>query len=159
MRVLVTGGTGVVGTSAVTALRARGHALRVLTRHADTAATDGDGDVEFWTGDVADAESIRGAAAGCDAVLHLVAIVDESPPSRTFESVNVAGTANVLAEAARSSVPRFVFVSSLGAEHGRSGYHASKRAAEALVGLADLDASHFFLPRRRNAGAPWTPNR
>jgi NADH dehydrogenase len=103
----------------------------VLTRHADTAATDRD--VEFWTGDVADADSIRGAAAGCDAVLHLVAIVDESPPNRTFESVNVAGTANVLAEAARNSVPRFVFVSSLGAQRGESGYHASKRAAEALV--------------------------
>ena len=84
-------------------------------------------------GDVADLASIRGAADGCDAVLHVAGIVDESPPHATFERVNVQGTANMCAEAERAGVSRLVFVSSLGAPEGASDYHQSKREAEEIV--------------------------
>jgi NADH dehydrogenase len=47
--------------------------------------------------------------------------------------VNVEGTANIVAEAERAGVGRFVFVSSLGAQEGESEYHRSKREAERLV--------------------------
>jgi NADH dehydrogenase len=45
----------------------------------------------------------------------------------------VNGTRNILAEAERAGVNRFVFVSSLGAPEGKSDYHRSKREAEQLV--------------------------
>jgi NADH dehydrogenase len=83
-------------------------------------------------GDVSNPASIRGAADGCDLVMHMVGIVDEGSGT-TFQSVNVDGTKNMIAETERAKVHRFVFVSSLGAPTGRSGYHASKREAEALV--------------------------
>jgi NADH dehydrogenase len=132
MNILVTGGTGVVGTGTVTELLRRGHSVVLLSRHASDDARQWPGGVAAHPGDVADAASLHGAAAGCDVVLHMAGIVDETDEA-TFARVNVGGTANVLAEAERAGVKRLIFVSSLGAPVGQSGYHASKREAEALV--------------------------
>jgi NADH dehydrogenase len=132
MRVLVTGGTGIVGQAAVAALVRRGHAVRVLSRHARRDVTDENTTLEARDGDVANALSIYGSADGCDAVVHAAGVVDESPPDRTYERVNVAGTRSIVREAMRAGVPKLVFVSSLGADRGGSAYHASKRAGEAI---------------------------
>ncbi len=136
MRVLVTGGTGVVGDAAVRALLAHGHRVRLLARHAADDARvwpdrlpSGAG-VEAHDGDVTDPHSIAGAARGCDVVLHLAGIVAERPPALTYQTVNVEGTRHVVDEAARAGAPRFVYVSSLGADGGASPYHRSKFAGE-----------------------------
>src|SRR5688500_11733885 len=133
MRVLVTGGTGVVGKPAVDKLLERGHTVRLLSRNADRDARLWESGVEPFAGSVGDDESVRGAAAGCDAVLHIAGIVAENPPEVTFDEVNVQGTRRLLAEAERAGVRRFVYLSSLGADRGTSDYHRSKRAAEVLV--------------------------
>lgn len=133
MRVLVTGGTGVVGKGAVSALLERGHAVRLLARHAARDARQWPAGVEPWPGDVGEPPTLTGAADGCDAVLHVVGIVEEHPPEVTFERVNVEGTRAVVREAERAGVRRLAFVSSLGAERGESGYHRSKRRAEEIV--------------------------
>jgi len=132
MRVLVTGGTGVVGTGTVTELVRRGHDVILASRHAAHDVRQWPSGVTAWPGDVARAPSIAGAADGCEVVLHMVGIVDESDDA-TFEQVNVQGTANMIAEAERAKVGRFIFVSSLGAPTGESAYHKSKRDAEELV--------------------------
>jgi nucleoside-diphosphate-sugar epimerase len=132
MKVLVTGGSGVVGNAAVAALVRAGHVVRLFTRGADEAVQEWPEGVEAHAGDVGDAASVRGSAEGCDAVLHIAGIVAESGES-TFQRVNVEGTAHVLAEAGRAGARRFVYTSSLGADHGSSGYHRSKFAAEELV--------------------------
>ncbi|WP_437940550.1 DUF1990 family protein [Sorangium sp. So ce341] len=133
MKVLVTGGTGVVGPEVVRRLLRRGHGVRLLSRHASDDRKPFEGDVEAFDGDIGDAASIRGAAEGCDAVIHLAATVAERPPEVTFERVNVEGTRNIVAEAERARVQRFVYVSSLGADRGESGYHRSKKAGEEIA--------------------------
>ena len=132
MRVLVTGGSGVVGTGTVTELLARGHEVVLLSRHATDDARQWAAGVTPWPGDVAKAASIRGAADGCELVLHMVGIVEEEGDA-TFQAVNVNGTRNILAETERARVRRFVYVSSLGAPTGASGYHKSKAAGERLT--------------------------
>ena len=133
MRVLVTGGTGVVGAAAVTALLARGHEVRLLSRHATDDARQWPEGVEPRDGSVAEPADVRGAADGCEAVLHCAGIVDEQPPEVTFERVNVEGTRHLVEEAKRAGVPHFVYVSSLGADIGDSPDHQSKLAAEDIV--------------------------
>lgn len=133
MRVLVTGGTGVVGRPAVERLVARGHTVRLLSRHAAHDARDFDEGVEGADGDVGDPATLVGAADDCDAVLHIAGIISEDPPEVTFQKVHVDGTRNLIAESERAGVRRFVYVSSLGADRGSSPYHRSKRAAEDLV--------------------------
>jgi len=138
MKILVTGGTGVIGEGVIPELITRGHSVRLLSRHAKDDAKQWP-DVEPFQGNVADAASLNDAASGCDAVLHIVGIAEEHPPKVTFEAVNVNGTRNMLEEAQRANVRRFVFVSSLGADVGESDYHKSKLAAERLVEQSGLE--------------------
>ena len=138
MKILVTGGTGVIGEGVIPELLARDHEVRLLSRHANDDAKQWEG-VEPFNGDVADAASIADAASGCDAVLHIAGIAAEDPPELTFDAVNVGGTRNMLAEAERANARRFVYVSSLGADIGTSEYHQSKREAEKLVQQSPLD--------------------
>ena len=133
MRVLVTGGTGVVGTATVSALLNRGHEVRLFSRHADRDARGWPSGVTAFIGDVAEDVTVAGAAEGCDVVVHLVGIVRETLPDSTFERVNVEGTRHIVREAERAATRKLVYVSSLGSEHGRSPYHRSKREAEEIV--------------------------
>ncbi|HEV2765991.1 MAG TPA: NAD-dependent epimerase/dehydratase family protein [Pyrinomonadaceae bacterium] len=134
MKVLVTGGTGVIGAGLIPALVGAGHTVRLLSRGAEEDARRWPEGVEPFAADVSDARSLRGACDGCGAVVHITGIVRESPPRVTFERVNVGGTRNVLTEAERAGMPRFVFISSLGADRGASEYHQSKLRAEEVVG-------------------------
>ena len=133
MRVVVTGGTGVVGQAAVTELLSRGHTVRLVSRNAAEDAAQWGEAVEPWPGSVSDVATISGCADGHDLILHVAGIVDESPPEITFQNVNVDGTRNLIKEAERAGVGRFIYLSSLGADKGESPYHKSKREAEQLV--------------------------
>jgi len=133
MKILVTGGTGVIGTAAVPALLRDGHTVRLLSRHAERDAASFPSGVEPFAADIGDAAEIDEAMAGCSAVLHVAGIVDEEPPETTFDSVNVEGTRNLVQAAAAHGAPFFIFVSSLGADRGASEYHKSKLRAEDIV--------------------------
>lgn len=133
MKVLVTGGTGVVGKSAVDHLLKAGHTVRLLSRGADDDVRQWASGVEPHAGSVSSDEAVAGAAEGCDAVLHVAGIVAENPPEATFQAVNVDGTRRLAREARRAGVRRFVYVSSLGADTGESDYHRSKFQAEQAV--------------------------
>ena len=138
MKILVTGGTGVIGAGVIPELLARGHEVRVLSRNADEDARRWK-DVEPVAGDVSDAMSLRSAVATCEAIVHIAGIVTEHPPDATFDRINVQGTKNVVDEATRSGVRRFIYMSSLGADRGSTDYHRSKREAEEIVRSAPLD--------------------
>ena len=133
MKVLVTGGTGVVGEGAIAALLQRGHEVRILSRYGDRGVSRWPRGVEARAGDVASAAEVIGSARGCEAIVHIAGIEEENPPDLTFDKVNVLGTRHVVAEAERAGVRRLVFASALGAETGRSEYLKSKRRAEQVV--------------------------
>jgi len=150
MHVLVTGGTGVVGRSTVTALLQRGHVVRLLSRHAERDAAQWPHGVNAFAADIRDPAAITGAADSCDVVLHLAASVHEKD-ARDLNRLNIDGTRHLLEESTRADVKRFVYVSSLGADSGKSDYHQSKRAAEALV--RDLAAT-WTIVRPGNVYGP-----
>ncbi len=109
MNVLVTGGTGYLGRHVVQALAARGHAPRVFARRATTAGLPG----TAVDGDVRDAAAVVDAMRGCDAVIHMAALVSiwrRRPED--FDEVNVGGLRHVLDAARALGVPRIVYTSS-----------------------------------------------
>jgi uncharacterized protein YbjT (DUF2867 family) len=131
MRVLLTGGTGLIGRATIDVLLRHGHEASVLARNA--AAGPRESGVTTFAGSVTDPASLAGVADRCDAVVHVTGIVREDLPHATFQRVNVEGTRNVVREAARAGVRRFVYISSLGANRGSSDYHRSKRAGEEIT--------------------------
>jgi NADH dehydrogenase len=133
MKVLVTGGTGMIGQTTVAGLLARGYSVRVLSRNAEANSQPETGRIEPWPASLSDPGALRGCAEGCDLVVHVAGIMDESPPDLTYESINVEGTRLIVREAERCKVGRLIYISSLGAEAGSSAYHRSKRRAEEIV--------------------------
>ena len=106
MKVLVTGGTGFVGSHSVAALVARGHQVRLLVRSPDQVARSlsplGVADVESVVGDVTAPQPVEEAMAGCDAVLHAAAVYSVDPRAATrIRETNVRATEIVLGAAVR----------------------------------------------------------
>jgi nucleoside-diphosphate-sugar epimerase len=105
--------------------------------------------VEVVYGDVTDVESIEGDMAGCDAVIHLVGIIEEQRHKGiTFEHIHVRGTRSVVEQARAASVPRFVHMSANGAREDAdaSDYHTTKWQAEEIVRQAGFDGAVIFRP-------------
>ena len=73
-KILVTGGSGFIGSALVTAWVAAGHSVRVLddnSRGSPHRLRDVEKDIEFIAGDVRDAAAVASAALGMDEVHHL----------------------------------------------------------------------------------------
>jgi NADH dehydrogenase len=119
MKVLVTGGTGFVGHRVVHALRAAGHEVRALVRDPSRASTLPAWGCELAEGDVTAPDSLAPAVEGCQAIVHLVAIITGRPAD--FERVMTRGTRDLLSAAAEADAGRFVLMSALGtSERNRS---------------------------------------
>ena len=140
MKVLVTGGTGFVGHKIVHALRAAGRDVRALVRKPAKASTLQAWGCELVDGDITDTASLERAVEGCDAVVHLVAVITGS--AADFERVMTKGTENLIAAARRAAVGRFVLMSALGtSEQNRDlvPYFRSKWEMERSVRQSGLE--------------------
>lgn len=145
MKVFVTGASGFVGSEILRQLIAAGHTPRCLVRRGSEGKLALREGVEIHPGDATVAESLEGALAGCDAVIHLIGIIREFPGRGiTFRQLHIEATENVVAAAENQGVRRFLHMSANGARDGApSPYHRSKWAAEERVRKADLDWTIF----------------
>lgn len=143
MKVLVTGGTGFVGTHLVNALLRRGHAVTVLARDPRKTVNRYNHPVAAVTGNVLDSESVARAAAHQDAVVHLVGIIVEKGV-QTFDRMHREAVENVLAAATSAGVRRYLHMSAMGSsEDAPSEYSRTKAAGEKAVRASGLDWTIF----------------
>ena len=114
MRVLVTGGSGFIGSHVVDRLLAAGHEARNFDL-LESPYLNGH-PFENAIGDLRDEDAVNAAVDGCDVVVHLAAMADvdqvAKDPTRT-EQVNVRGTHVLLEAARRAGVSRFVYASTI----------------------------------------------
>jgi uncharacterized protein YbjT (DUF2867 family) len=143
LKVLVTGGTGFVGTHLVNALLRRGQAVAILARDPDSTRNRYNRPVEAVPGDVLDVASLSAACQGREAVVHLVGIIHEEG-NETFDRIHREATENVLAAARGAGVRRFLHMSAMGsADEAPSAYGRTKAAGEKAVRASGLDWTVF----------------
>lgn len=116
---LVSGGTGFVGSAVVRELLRRDEKVAVLSRDAAKVREKFGPEVEVREGDVRDPATLAAAFAGIDVVINAVQFPGSPIENRrkgwTFEEVDLKGTRNQVDAAKAAGVRRFVYVSGVGA--------------------------------------------
>jgi NAD dependent epimerase/dehydratase len=158
MKILVTGADGFIGSHLTEALVRAGFDVRAFVLYnsfntwgwLDCCDDDVKGKFEVFAGDIRDPHGVRSALKGCDAVLHLAALIAipysyHSPD--TYVDTNIKGTLNIL-QAARDlglskvihtstsevyGTARFVPITEEHPLQGQSPYSASKIGADQMA--------------------------
>lgn len=157
-KILVTGADGFIGSHLTEALVRAGHDVRAMVLYnsfnswgwLDRCQADVKGKFEVFAGDIRDPNGVRTAMKGCDAVLHLAALIAipysyHSPD--TYVDTNIKGTLNVVQAARDSGVGKVIHTSTsevygtaqfvpITEQHpleGQSPYSASKIGADQLA--------------------------
>jgi len=158
MTILITGADGFIGSHLTEALVRQGYKVRAFVQYnsfnswgwLDRCGVDVAGQFEVFAGDIRDPNGVKEAMKGCDAVLHLAALIAipfsyHSPD--TYVETNVKGTLNVLQAARALNVERIIHTSTsevygtarfvpITEDHplqGQSPYSATKIAADQLA--------------------------
>lgn len=157
-KILVTGADGFIGSHLTEALIRQGYEVRAFVLYnsfgswgwLDHVHNDIKSSLEVFSGDIRDPHGVRTAMKGCDAVMHLAALIAipysyHSPD--TYVDTNVKGTLNILQAAREHEISRLIHTSTsevygtarfvpITEEHplqGQSPYSASKIAADQLA--------------------------
>lgn len=157
-KILITGADGFIGSHLTEALVRAGYEVKAFVLYnsfnswgwLDHCAADVKGKFEVFAGDIRDPNGVKEAMKGCDAVLHLAALIAipysyHSPD--TYVDTNVKGTLNVLQAARELGMRRMVHTSTsevygtarfvpITEDHplqGQSPYSATKIAADQLA--------------------------
>jgi UDP-glucose 4-epimerase len=147
VKVLVTGGSGFIGSHVVDKLKKYGIDVRVY----DLVMANYRSDVEYYQGSILDLTPLSFAMHEIDVVMHLAAIADvggvfENP--HYAESINVRGTINVLEAARRTRVKRVIYGSTVWV-YGESKEHevdeASPLHAPSHLYTATKLAGEYYL--------------
>ena len=136
IKVIVTGACGFVGRHAADAVADRGDTVVAL----DIVGESWRDDVPVVHVDLRDADAVREACAGANAIIHSASVVHTAQHGRSFlRAVNVGGTQNVIDACRAHDIRRLVYVSS----------------ASVVYEGKDLEAGDESLPYARSSQAPY----
>jgi uncharacterized protein YbjT (DUF2867 family) len=134
-RILVTGGTGALGTDLVKRLSQTSHTIRITSRKPKPADTK----FEWAQVDFETQTDFSEAVRDVDTIVHCAS----SSVRNTYQS-DVIGTQNLLASVKKASIKNFIFISIVGIDRIPFGYYKHKLAIEKLI---------------QESGVPYTINR
>ena len=139
MKILITGASGFVGSAVLRQLVKGGHDVRALVRRGSDRRNLEGLPVELCEGDLADPESLRRAAAGCNILFHVAADYRLwIPDPDAMYRINVEGTVKLLQHAFDSGVEKAVYTSSVAAlglkDDGRPADEDTPVIVEQIIG-------------------------
>ncbi len=151
MKILVTGATGRIGANLVARLLDKGHEIRSFVFPGDASRADkldSYANVETVVGDLRNADEVRAAVAGVEAVYHIAAAMGGPFDNRQYLDINVGGTLNIL-EAIRELCPdlqRVVYASTEGVywDARVNGRYFETPISEDMVGLLYPDMPYLM---------------
>jgi uncharacterized protein YbjT (DUF2867 family) len=140
-KVLLAGAVGRLGSRVRVELESRGYAVRALLRDPCNLAGE---DVDVFACDARSPEELRGACDGLESVISTIGgslLLRYTPPGATYRDVDLRANLNLLDEAKRAGVRKFVYVSLCGAER--------------LRGLGYVDAHEEFVEALSTSGVEY----
>ena len=126
--VLVTGGTGGLGSHVVTRLLQGHHSVRIMSSRPSSQESQG---VRVY-GDMASRTGLHEAVAGVDAIIHCATSLKDS------QGIDVEGTRALVNEAKESGSPHLIYISIVGCNQGDFFYYQKKSEAEQIVQQSGL---------------------
>jgi UDP-glucose 4-epimerase len=160
MKLLITGAAGVLGQLVTQLVEAEGHDLRLTDALPLAEGTPH----EFVPADLSDEEQTRGLCDGIEQVLHIAAIHPwKQYTTQQYLDLNIKGTHNIVAEAARARVDRFILTSSVSAQ----GYNVAPdallpwdetapcRPTDSLYSITKHVGEQFCRMYQQTAGLRW----
>ena len=151
---LLTGATGLVGSTLLRHLLSEGTEVRCLVRDPRRLGAQRVR-VQIAMGDLTDPPSFRNAMRGVQTVVHLAASIRDQPRG-SIEELDGIATWRMVEAAERQGVERFVYFSALGAStHHRTRMLRAKAVAEQAVREASLSSTVFAPSIVYAPGDPW----
>lgn len=146
--VLVTGGSGFIGSHIVRNLVVKGHKVAVLSRSPERAKKSTQPGVEVRRGDIDDIGALKQAMAGIEVVINTVQFpnhpVEKPSKGHTYMAVDGEGTVRQVEAAKAAGVKRFIYLSGAGTREGQTApWFKAKLMAERAVRASGLDYTIF----------------
>ena len=132
---LVTGGTGLLGSAFVARAREAGYGVRIMSRR--TRTPDVPPEDEWVQADLTTGEGLEAAMKGVDVIMHAAS----ASGFGNFKEVDEAGTRRLLEAASQAAVQHFIYPSIVGVDEIPLGYYAAKRRIETAVLESNVPAT------------------
>lgn len=136
-RILLAGATGYLGQYILEELLQRGYQLKPLVRDAGKVKAAGYPDLEFCEAEITDPGSIKGCCDSTDVVISTVGITRQKD-GLSYMDVDFQANVNLLEEAQRAGVRKFIYVSALNADK--------------LTHISICRAKEMFVEKLKNSG-------
>ena len=136
-RILLAGATGYLGRFILKELLQRGYQVKTLVRDAGKVKADGYPDLEICEAEITDPGSIKGCCDTIDVVISTVGITKQKD-GLSYMDVDFQANTNLLEEARRAGVRKFIYVSALNADK--------------LTHVAICRAKEMFVEKLKNSG-------
>ena len=131
MKVLITGGTGTLGSAFVGAARGKVDSIRILSRRPQP--DDAGRGIAWSEGNISTGDGIDDAVNGVNVVVHAA-----TSPGRRSKGVDAGGTKRMLKAAEKAGVDLFLYPSIVGIEDIPFSYYRHKLLAEQAIKEADV---------------------
>jgi len=112
MNLLITGGTGFIGTHLIQELQKFDHKIHVLSRNPTKQNTSEN--IQIIKGDITEPSTLPKALSNIEAVFHNAALAIDSGHKKEIFNINVTGTRNLAEACMKSNIKRIVYTSSAG---------------------------------------------
>lgn len=159
---LVTGGTGLVGSHVLERARTLGLRTRALVRASSDTALLKEWGVEIVAGDMASAESLKAAVDGVTLIVHCAAKVGDWGPTEAYRDVNVKGCDNLMTAAeSTGQLKRYIHIGSLGVYEARDHHGTDETEPPNTRGidgytLTKVESEQLVLKHIAENGLPGT---
>lgn len=123
MRILITGGTGFIGSFVVEELLSKGHEVVIIGngRQLPVYLEESSKKIAYYQGDFGETDVLDKALSGCNAVIHLAwsTVPKQTKGATAFEfSSNISSSINLIEKAIDFNIDKFIFISSGGTVYG-----------------------------------------